>query len=723
MKRKLFLIVLLVSFLSPASFADGFIIPGPPPGGGKLPPNLSIKYHDVDIKIDGQVARTTVDQVFMNNFHRDIEGTYIFPIPEGASISDFSMYVGGEELKGKLMDRDEARSIYSEIVRRRRDPALLEYFKNGMFKASVYPIPANGETRIKLYYSELLKLDGGICSYRYTLSTEKFSRDPLQRVRVNIQIKAKNPIKNIYSPSHDIKIERKDNYHAVVTYTAENTKPNTDFILYYTFSKDDIGFDLLTFEDDDGGKYFMAMISPSVEIDDDETSGKNITFILDSSGSMQGEKIEQARRALSFCLNGLGERDSFNVIDFDDQVRTFSTSPVTADRNNIREAVDFVGRCEASGGTNINDALLTGLDRIEGADGTSFIIFLTDGLPTVGETDIQRIISNVESANKEKVKLFVFGVGYDVNTRLLDRLALDSRAVSDYVLPSEDIEVKVSSFYGKISHPILTDVKLDIDDIDLSEIYPRQLPDIFKGTQLLILGKYEGSGRSRVTLTGTSRGSNRRYTYRARFSPGGGNDFIPRLWATRRIGYLVDQLRLHGNDRELVNEVVRLSKRYGIMTEYTSFLVDADYRLAYDKLAERAEEKMVDAMKKDVGKGAVYRAKSGMALKAGSIAPQSFIDSEGNEQETTAITRVGTRTFFNRDGRWIDSEYEGKTDALKVKKFSNAYFKLLRRFPKIGRYLSIGEDVIFILNGTPVQVSDEGKSDITSDEMDRLDTN
>jgi Ca-activated chloride channel family protein len=201
MKRAFGLSLIFIFFLGTAAWADGFIIPMPPHPDRPSPPNLSIKYHHVDIKIDNQMAETTVDQSFINNYHRDIEGTYIFPIPEDASISKFSMFVGGEEIKGKILDKDEAKKIYQDIVRQRKDPALLEYFKDGMFKASVYPIPAHGETRIKLYYSEILRLNGGLCGYHYTLNTEKFSKDPLQSVKVNVHISSRTPIKSIYSPS------------------------------------------------------------------------------------------------------------------------------------------------------------------------------------------------------------------------------------------------------------------------------------------------------------------------------------------------------------------------------------------------------------------------------------------------------------------------------------------------------------------------------------------
>jgi Ca-activated chloride channel family protein len=713
MKRILGLSLTLVILLSGIALADGFIIPVPPHPGKPFPPSLSIKYHHVDIKIDNQVAQTAVDQIFINNHHRDIEGTYIFPIPTDASISKFSMFVGGEEIKGEILDKDEARKIYQDIVRRKRDPALLEYFKDGMFKASVYPIPAHGETRIKLYYSEVLKLNGGICGYRYTLATEKFSRDPLKSVKVTVKINSKIPIKSIYSPSHNVRIEKEDDHHARVTYVEENTRPDKDFFLYYTVSEENIGFNLLPFEDEDHQGYFLAMISPQVEVAADKTSSKNIIFILDTSGSMKGEKIKQAKGALSFCLNSLNEGDRFNVIDFDDQVTTFETDLVRAGQENVREALTFVDKREAEGGTNINDALITALEQIEDASGASFIIFLTDGLPTVGQTDINTILANVKGANRSSTRIFVFGVGYDVNTRLLDRLAQDNHATSDYVRPSEDIEVKVSGFFKKVSHPILTDIELSFGSVEVYDLYPKELPDIFKGSQLLVLGKYKGGGTTKATLSGSAQRSDRKFRYEVDFTPDDKNDFIPRLWATRRIGYLISELRLHGQNEELVDEVVRLSKKYGIITEYTSFLVDADYRLAAHELAPQATKKFAESSVDMVGAGAVNRAKA-------TRGPQAFLDAEGKEQKVTKMAQIGNRTFFKKDGLWVDSEYEGKIEAIRVKNLSEAYFKLLSEVPEIGRFLALGDEVIFFLQDKAIHVSDEGASDFTAAELKSL---
>jgi len=719
MKRIVWLSLVLVVFLSTMAFADGMIIPMPPHPGDPFPPSLSIKYHHVDIKIDNQIAQTTVDQVFINNYHRDIEGTYIFPMPEEISISKFSMFVGGEEIKGKILDRQEARQIYEDIVRRKKDPALLEYFNDGMFKASVYPIPAHGETRIKLYYSEVLKANGGICGYRYTLNTEKFSKDPLQSVKLTVELNSNQSIKSIYSPSHDIKIEKDSDHHARITYVEENTRPDKDFLLYYTVSEKDIGFNLLPFQDEDHQGYFLAMISPQVEVSADKTSSKNIIFILDTSGSMSGEKIKQAKNALTFCLNSLNERDQFNIIDFDDGIKSFRNSLVRADHLNIQSALSFVDKCEADGGTNINDALQTALKQIEGNGRASFIIFLTDGLPTVGETDINRILENVKRAN-HSTRIFVFGVGYDVNTRLLDRLAQDNHATTDYVRPSEDIEVKVSSFYNKVSHPILTDVKLSFGNVEAYDFYPKELPDIFKGSQLIVVGKYRDGGPSLVTLSGSSQGSPQRLIYEVNFSWNDKNDFIPRLWATRRIGYLIDQLRLHGQNKELVDEVVRLSKKYGIITEYTSFLVDADFRLAAEELAPQAGSVMRESMKKEVGAGAVNQSKSIQALSLAPVTPQGYLDAEGKEQRMTNVVQTGNRAFFNKNGLWVDTEYEGKIEPIKVKRYSEAYFKLLNKVPEVGKYFALGDDVIFLVNDKAIHISDEGKSDFTLSELNSL---
>ena len=500
----------------------------------------------------------------------------------------------------------------------------------------------------------------------------------------------------------------------------ENTRPDKDFLLYYTVSEEDIGFNLLPYEDEDHQRYFLAMISPQVEVPADKTLRKEIIFILDTSGSMRGEKIRQAKGALTFCLNSLNSVDRFNVIDFDDQVRSFKEGLMRATRENVKDAQRFVESCEAEGGTNINDALLTGLRQIGSESKASFVIFLTDGLPTVGVTDIKNILQNVKDDNKSQVRIFVFGVGYDVNAHFLDKLAQDNHATSDYVSPDEDIEVKVSGFYKKVSHPILTDIKLSFGNVETHDIYPKELPDIFKGSQLLLLGKYKGRGGSAVILSGSAEDAQKRFTYEVDFSPNGKNDFIPRLWATRRIGYLIDELRLHGENKELIDEVVRLSKKYGIINQYTSFLIDADYRLAHEELALDAARNVRVLSKEEVGAGAVGQARTLGRAKKAQAPMMTYFDAEGKERKIEKVAQAGTKTFFNKNGLWVDSEYEGKLETIKVERFSQAYFKLLSQVPEIGKYLALGDNVIFLLNGEAIEISNQGKTDFSESELKKL---
>ena len=723
MKKLYFILAIVLILFGTQARADGFIIPWPPePSIRPMPPVLSIKYHHVDIKIDNQYVKTAIDQVFLNHYHRDLEGTFIFPIPEGASITKFSMFAGGEELKGEVLDKDEAKKIYEEIVRKKKDPAILEWFGDGMFRARVYPIPANGETRIKLDYSELLKPSSELFEYRYTLATEKFSRDPLETVRITVDLNSDLPIKNVFSPTHNVNVKKIDEHKAEVTYIEENTRPNKDFVLYYTVSKKDFGFNLLTYQDEKEGGFFLGLVSPKVEIPRGKEIKKIVLFILDTSGSMSGEKIKQAKGALRFCLNNLNEDDRFNIIDFDDRITLFKDELIHATPDNVDQGKSFVDDLAAEGGTNINEAMLSGLKQLEGEKRLTFIIFLTDGLPTVGETDIRNILKNIKEKNEKLAKIFVFGVGYDVNTHLLDRLSDENSGTSDYVSPDEDIEVKVSSFYKKISNPVLADIDLEFKGIETSQIYPQRLPDIFEGTQLVVVGRFEGEGEAEVNLSGYVDDEKEGYLYQVEFEKQNvKNSFIPKVWATRRVGYLIDQIRLYGENKELVDEIIKLSKKYGIINEYTSFLVRADYRLAHEDLRDEAERIILSETRKDVGRGAVYQSKSLKALQAPSaVPPGQYFDSEGNVVKVTDVITLGNKTFYNKEGLWVDSEYDVKLETIKIEKFSPAYFKILRTIPEVGKFMSLGDEVIFVLKNLAFQIGEEGQSDLSDSELQKL---
>ena len=460
------LTLVLLGILANPAFADGIVIPDPPDVSFPVPLEetwLTIRYHRVDVSIDNQVAVTRVEQEFLNEHDWDVEGTYVFPIPQGASISKFVMWVDGKPIEGNILPADQARNIYEDIVRRQQDPALLEYIGQDAVQARIFPIPAGGSRKIEIEYTEVLPVDNGLVKYRYPLNTEKFSARALEDCSVRIELTSDQALRSVYSPSHQdrIYINREGDHRAVIGYEERHVLPDQDFDLIYSFSKEDIGINLLTFPDQsymgrDGREgYFLLLAAPAVEVE--QVVPRDIILVLDTSGSMDGEKIIQAKEASKYILNHLNQEDRFNVIAFSTGVKQFSVD--LQPRSKADDAIAWIERMEALGGTNINLALLEALsqrnDLGEFTLGRPLVLlFLTDGLPTEGTTEIDQIIANVGSMSTKELRLFAFGVGDDVNTVLLDSLAGDNRGISSYVRPDERIDEEVSGLFEKISTPV-----------------------------------------------------------------------------------------------------------------------------------------------------------------------------------------------------------------------------------------------------------------------------
>jgi len=679
--------------------ADGVVIVEPPPGvPAPEAPNLVVEYHRVSVGITDQVATTEVDQVFLNDTQYDLEGIYIFPLPEEAAISEFAMYVDGERWDGEILPRDEARAIYEDIVRQRLDPALLEYVGRDTFKASIFPIEPGDDRRVELAYSQVLKNEGGLVKYVYPLDTERFSARPLEEVVISVRVESAQPIRAIYSPSHDVAVDRIDEHSVNVSFEDSDVLPDRDFELYYTVSDDDFGLNLLSYRGRGEDGFFLLLVAPKVEVKEMEVVAKDVIFVLDTSGSMEGEKIDQAKDALEHILDNLNPEDRFNIVAFSTGVRLYERDLEPATRAD--EAWRFIDDLRAVGGTNIDLALAEALAMADG-ERPQIIIFLTDGLPTEGVTDADRIIANVDRQVSENVRIFAFGVGDDVNTFLLDTIAQDNRGASSYVRPHESIEEEVSTFYAKISTPLLADIELDFGDLRVEDTYPYPLPDLFAGTQLVVVGRYREGGRTDVILRGQVNGEEQEFVYEnMRFADRGGEEFIPRLWATRKIGYLLNEIRLHGEGRELIDEIVDLSVRYGIMTPYTSFLVEEEQDIfTHEGREEAAQEMWAQATAVPApaaGAEAVQDAENREALRSTEKAAGS----------TEQIKYVRDKVFVLRDGVWTDTTYDSSTETVRVGFGSDDYFALIAAQPEWGYYFSVGQEVIVVLDGTAYQVTE-----------------
>ncbi len=780
--RPLILLALLALTLSPAfARAQGFVIvpdhsevhrhhPVPPPRHPMPRPQppympLEVASHDARVKIEDQLATTEIEQEFYNPTRARLEGFYMFPLPKGAQIDKFSMWIDGKEIRAELLPADKARRIYEDIVRSQRDPALLEYCGRDLFRARIFPIEPNSRTRVKISYVQLLKAERHTVEYVYPMNTEKFSAKPLRNVSIKIDIASKEPLLAIYSPTHTVDIRRRDDHRAVVGFEARDTKSNMDFQLFFSRQKRDMGVSLLTYRPSSGDDgYFLMLATPRLEFGQKQVASKDVVFVADTSGSMAGEKLEQLKRALQYCIANLGENDRFEIVRFSTEADALFGDLRDADTRSVREARRFVEEFRAAGGTAIDEALQKAL-RIRPSGKLPFIVvFLTDGRPTIGETNEDRIVSRVRNTD-ETTRIFTFGIGTDLNTVLLDRITEETKAASQYVLPEEDIEVKVSSFFDKIREPALTSVEVSVEgNARVSQLYPKALPDLFSSEQLVVFGRYSGSGDAAIRVTGYVNGEKQEYVFEERFTRRDDeHPFIARLWATRRVGYLLDEIRLRGESSELRDEVIKLAREHGIVTPYTSYLIIEDDRrrlaaepdaqpspsapalngaMADLRAREEAEKQWASiarrgAEPKESGWRANFASDAVNQLKHSSNLQQQaqqrqqgqpqdpqqqqlgldrYFSKLGNEAAkrdapvavhlSQQVQQIGARTFYNDGRNWVDGDIQKNEKAKRVQiKFgSREYFDLLTRIPEAASWLALATNVQFTHGDTIYEI-------------------
>ncbi len=734
MKAKLSLLVffLALAFVIPApARADGIIVPEPPicdpgpclpipcPGPHPCPPHppiaqLAIRYHRVEVTIHDQIAVTHVDQVFYNPNDWQVEGTYLFPLPADAVVTAFTLWVDGEPVEGKILDAEQARRTYEEIVYSLRDPALLEYSGRGAVQARIFPIPPQGERRVELEYSQVLTADNGLVRYTYPLSTEKFSVMPLEEVTISVEISSSSvPVRAVYSPSHPVAVDRQSNYQVSAGYEGHDLLPDTDFALYYSLGEEQ-AFHLVTYRDtndpQDTDGFFLLLLAPRPDAEQ-EAVPKDVILVLDRSGSMEGEKFQQARQALGYILKQLNPEDRFNVIAFSTGLESYADHLRPA--SEASEAAVWVDRLGAQGSTDINRALLEAAAIVD-AERPTYLIFLTDGLPTEGVVDSQQILDNLADSAPDNLRLFAFGVGYDVDTFLLDSLAQAHHGTSTYVTPGEQLDEVLSAFYARVSSPVMTDLELDLGDAQAYDIYPSPLPDLFAGSQIVVVGRYSQPGKTDVILRGRLDGETQTFRFSEQefvrsSDPGESSQALPRLWATRKIGHLLNLVRLQGPNQETIDQIVRLSIRYGIVTPYTSYLVTEEMPLGaaeQERIAgEQYSQLQAEPSAPVFGQEAVEKAADQGAL-AGAEAP-----AQSSAEAASSIRQVGTRTFVFADGVWVDTGFDPDTmETIKVPFLSEEYISLVNARPELATGFAVGIRVIALSQGRAYEVVDAGAS-------------
>ena len=732
--------------------------PHPIPAPRPAPPvSYKIKELDVNARLVDQVAQVQVSQTFVNTGSLPMEVAFVFPLPYDGAVEQMTLMIDGKEYPAKLLDAGEARRMYEEIVRKNRDPALLEWMGTGLFKTSVFPVPAGASRTVSLRYSQLCRKQEGLTDFLFPLSTAKYTSDAVEKVDIHVTIESQDEIKNVYSPSHSVEIKRPDERHASITYSSKNEVPSSDFRLLYDVGKGTVGARLLSYRPEKEKEgFFMLLASPEIKAgteakaESEKTLGKTVIFVIDRSGSMAGKKIEQVQAALKYVLNNLREGDLFNVIAYDDRIESFRPELQHYGEDTRKAALGFVEGLYAGGSTNIDAALRTALAQIQDAKRPSYIVFLTDGLPTAGETNEMKIVAAARQENKFHARIFAFGVGYDVNSRLLDKIVRENFGQSEFVRPNEDIEDRVSRLYKRLESPVMTGVKIQFvfDEMKTEEgspvdrIYPKDEMDLFAGEQLVLVGRYKKPGVAKVVVQGTVGQTEQKFDFPVSFVDRSGDEsfaFIEKLWAVRRVGEILDELDLKGKNEELVKELVELATRHGILTPYTSFManenvnihdvagnvISADRRLGALDMPEGragfAQRNMKGTLKyasqapassspgafgsqpqEAQVREALNSLSSTPAFASGGGAGRAYAGGAEKELADVAqnIRNVGNRTFYQRSGRWVDSQVSAQQEAnaRPIKQFSDEYFELARRHGRtLSQYLVFDEPVLLSL--------------------------
>lgn len=772
----------LVALLLPATLcAQGFLVESKaprqlprvfPPRVGE--PNNATQYSIDEVKIDasveGSVASVNVAQTFKNEGSSTIETSFVFPLPYDGAIDTMTLLVNGKEYPATLVDADKARKEYEEIVRKSRDPALLEWVGFGLFKTSVFPIPA-GETRtVTMRYTQLLRVDAGLTEFLFPLGATKFTTKPVKKLSFDLSLRSDVEIKNVYSPTFDITVDRKSPTSVRVQSTMENAVPSTDFRLFFDQNTDDVSAKVLSYrpnENEDG--YFLLLASPKIERTE-EAIPRTIVFCIDVSGSMMGKKIEQARESLAFVISRLRDIDKFNIVTFKTTVSSYKDSLVSCDAATQQDATEYAASLHAGGGTNVGDALIRAFDLLKEDESTNpkYIVFLSDGAPTVGEVNEMKLAKIARESNTQNARFFSFGVGFDVNARLLDRFVRDGRGQGEYVKEGENIEERVSAFYSKIEDPVLADVEILFtrdgkEGRFTNQVYPSGKVDLFAGQQLVTTGRYSKPGAFTLVAKGKIGDDKKEFRYEGSFvekSADTANAFVEKLWATRRVGEIIDELDLNGENDELIQELVELAKKHGLVTPYTSFLALDEVKLnatsmnastaanSFRDLASNVDGMMGVSQRQakqflknmsnlagaqaqkvaslnatmDSSSGSLGKLKSAqtarnrpMALNAAPMimaappAPAAVslaADSEGDAATPNRekIRTVAGKTFFFKNGVWVDSSITEKQEKeqkpIEIKQFSDEYFALVaENGNELSQYLAFDEPIALNFNG------------------------
>ena len=688
-------------------------------------PLVAIARTEVKAVIEDGAATTTIEQVFANRGERPGEAIWLLPVPVGAMADSLKMIVGGKEMAAEVLDARTARAVYEAIVRQRRDPALLEYVGDGLLRARVFPIPPHGEVAVQVRLRQSLPMHRGLGEWSLPLRALRLAENSDGPIAVDVTVRSASALKTVVASRPDAEVIWRGEHEARVAFEiARGAAIERELQILFGLADAEFGLHALHHRRAGEDGWFTMFVSPRRSLADEVLPPRCVQFVVDTSGSMAGPKMLQAKAALQAFLKTLSPRDRFQIVTFATEASPFFTAPRTVDEAALAEARNRVDQLEARGGTNIGDALLCALGGVapkRSPDELSLVVFVTDGMPTVGVTDSRKLLEEVVGANRTATRVFTFGVGDDVNGTLLADLASELHGTCDFVRNDEPIERKTTTLCARIREPALTDVEVLCDGLERFELTPRVVPDLFAGDTLQLSGRYRGIGTREVVLRGKLAGATKEFRFDVAFPTiETRHDFVPVAWAQRQVSSLLQQIRRGGAQLELVTEVTRLGREFGIATPYTAHLIVED-GMAPPVVGGGGSAPFGPQTPRTGGPaspGPVTGSRGIQIEYSGSdefyLGSSRRAGAEKASGRSAAVPprRAAGKTFYCHEEIWVESSLpeEWRKDCMRVVAFSDEYFALLAAHPELREAFALGTSVALRIGETIVlTVTGEGK--------------
>jgi len=635
---------------------------------------LSVILSRTFITVSESYIEYRIDQTFFNDNDYPLDGLFLLPFDHDSASIKPDVRVDGSPSPFTLLTAEDFLPTLRKLTVSMKDPSLLGLAGASVVVVQPIHIGVRQQKSFRVRYRKPLELENDALEILLPLDGERYSQGPVGELDIRVRLKMSRPVRTVMSPSHHLTITREAPHRCMVTAKTEGKRVQHDFRLLTTFSGEDLDLRLFAHRHPGRKGTFMALVSPPLVPAKGKELDRDVVFLMDASSSMAKADLDSAKKAVVFGLENLGPVDRFNVLTVGTWTGRMAGSLVPATSDNLMKAAQFVNSTQGGGGTDLCNGLIGALELFTSRKRPGILIFVGHGRATIGITNSEAIGEDVRRNNKTRARIFVLTMG-DADVAMLDKMVVSNRGASFRLTGKEDFAAAMDRFFEGVSPPQASELSVTFEDIPVQEVEPESIPDLFGQDTILMFGRYDSSNdlTSRVRLRARVQGRVKTVTQDFRFlAVDQSHPYIPRLWAMRRVGRLLEKESLEGSQPNLRHQIVMLAKEFG-------FILPASTATPAEHLSQSHK-----------GTGGLL-----WSYKMSSVA---------EDVESDQFRSVGGKVFRSDRGLWVDTEYRSSTQARKVRFLSDEYFSLLENDPTMGHYLALGSDIILVSDRGPIRI-------------------